>query len=722
MSELLTKIKKNYPQLDSALIERAYYFSQKAHEGQKRESGEPYFTHPCAVATILLELGMDTETITAAFLHDVLEDTNVSRDELVREFGENIVLLVDGITKLSRLQFGSREEQQAESLRKMLLAMAQDIRVIIIKLADRLHNMRTLRYRCEDRRHAVAQETLDIYAPLANRLGIYAIKWELEDLAFLYIDPRMYNELADKVAMKRKEREQVIETIIGTLREQLSQHKIEATIVGRPKHFYSIYQKMTQQHKQFEEIYDLTGVRILVSTVRECYAVLGIVHTLWKPLPGRFKDYIAVPKPNLYQSLHTTLIGKQGIPFEIQIRTYEMHRTAEYGIAAHWKYKEQRQGETDADIDKKLTWLRQILEWQNDTSDAEEFMDTLKLDLFSEEVFVFTPKGDVIDLPKGATPIDFAYRIHSAIGNRCIGARVNSRMVPLGTPLKTGDIVEIITSKTSHGPSWDWLNIVVTPQARSKIRSWFKKEGREENIEKGRTILEAAAKRQGYKLPLLTRSEWLEPLCKRFSLNSLEDMYAAVGFGGISSGQILFRLIEEYKKEQRAQEPPPEPPAGDRTKEQKPASQGIIVKGEKNMLVRLAKCCNPLPQDSIVGFITRGRGVSVHRLDCANIKDLDDTGRLIEVEWDRGIESSYNAELKMVARDRPGLLVDVSACIEQAGSKIVAINARINADRTVNINMVVRITSKPQLDNLMKSLRRMPETQDVYRVSAGGGD
>lgn len=716
---MIERIQRDFPQPDREVIQRAYRFAQTAHEGQKRESGEPYFIHPCEVASILLDLGMDTDTLAAAFLHDVIEDTGVTFERLREEFGENIALLVDGITKLTRLQFNSQEEQQAESLRKMLLAMAKDIRVVIIKLADRLHNMRTLKFRSEENRQAVARETMDIYAPLAHRLGIYAIKWELEDLAFLYLDPEGYKDLVDRVAMKRRERENVIESIIARLREQLAEHAIEASIAGRPKHFYSIYQKMTRQNKSFEEIYDLTAIRILVDTVRECYAVLGIVHTIWKPLPGRFKDYIAVPKPNLYQSLHTTLIGKQGIPFEIQIRTYEMHRTAEYGIAAHWKYKEQR--EADDGLDHKLTWLRQILEWEGDTSDAEEFMDTLKIDLFSEEVFVFTPKGDVIDLPKGSTPIDFAYQIHSAIGNRCIGAKINGRMVPLGTALTTGDIVEIVTSKTSHGPSRDWLNIVRTPQARSKIRNWFKKEGREENIEKGRAIMEAAAKRQGYKLPPLMRSEWLEPLYKRFSLNSIEDMYATVGYGVLSSGQILFRLIEEYKKEQRAQEARSQDTGEEKpAKEHKPASQGVIVKGEKNMLVRFARCCNPLPQDPIVGFITRGRGVSVHRLDCVNIKDLDSGGRLIEVEWDRGIESSYHAELKMIAKDRPGLLVDVSSCIEQAGSKIVAINARINMDRTVHINLVLRITTKQQLDNLMRSLKRMPETLEVFRVSASG--
>lgn len=720
MNGIFEKIRKDHPQLDINLIERAYHFAKNAHEGQMRKSGEPFFMHPCEVASILLDMGMDTDTLAAAFLHDVIEDTEVTYEEIHSQFGENIALLVDGVTKLTRLQFNSREEQQAESLRKMLLAMAKDIRVVIIKLADRLHNMRTLKFRSEASRQAVARETMDIYAPLAHRLGIYTIKWELEDLSLLYLDPEGYKELVDKVAMKRKERENAIETIIESLRQRLAEHDIEATIVGRPKHFYSIYQKMTQQHKAFEEIYDLTAIRILVKTVRECYAVLGIVHTMWKPLPGRFKDYIAVPKPNLYQSLHTTLIGKQGIPFEIQIRTYEMHRTAEYGIAAHWKYKEQR--DTDSDMDNKLTWLRQILEWQNETSDAQEFIDTLKIDLFSEEVFVFTPKGDVVDLPKGATPIDFAYHIHSAVGNRCIGAKINGRMVPLGTALKTGDIVEIITTKTGHGPSRDWLNIVRTPQARSKIRNWFKKEGREENIEKGRDILEAAAKRYGYKLPLLMRSEWLEPLYKRFSLNSQEDLYATVGYGGLSSGQVLFRLIEEYKKEQRAQETQPAEKAEDEkpAKEQKSASQGVIVKGEKNMLVRFAKCCNPLPQDPIVGFITRGRGVSIHRLDCVNIKDLDSDGRLIEVEWDRGIESSYNAELKMVAKDRPGLLVDVSSCIQQANSKIVAINARINKDRTVSINLVLQITTKQQLENLIKSLNKMPETIEVFRVNPSG--
>lgn len=727
MADLLEMIREDYPKLDMAVIEKAYRLAKQAHVTQTRESGEPYFVHPCEVAKILLGLGMDTDTIVAGLLHDVVEDTNMTKEELQQEFGEEVALLVDGVTKISRLQFDSREEQQAESLRKMLLAMAKDVRVVLIRLADRLHNMRTLTYCSREKQVRVARETLDIYAPLAHRLGIYSVKAELEDLALSYLDPTGYRELARLVNMRRQEREESIQEIIAIIRDNLDRNGMEATIEGRPKHFYSIYRKMKTQQKSFDQIYDLTAIRVIVDTVKDCYGVLGIIHTIWKPIPGRFKDYIAMPKPNQYQSLHTTLIGKQGIPFEVQVRTYEMHRVAEFGIAAHWKYKEQRADTSD--VDARLQWLRQVLEWQNETSDSLEFINTLKVDLFSDQVFVFTPKGKVIDLPKGANAIDFAYRIHSQIGNKCVGVKINGKMVPLDTPLSTGDIVEVITSNSSKGPSRDWLGMAKTPQARSKIRAWFKKERREENVEKGRAMLESAAKRLTYSLPQLMKPEWLESIYQRFSINSLEDLYAAIGYGGLTSNQVLSRLLEEHRNELRAQQEAER--AAEMTSEEKQQeeaekrqamanSHGVIVKGEPGMLVRFAKCCNPVPQDPIVGFITVGRGVSIHRADCSNLMGMGEhPERFIEVAWGEDVHtSSYNAEIHLEAMDRPGLLVDISNIIQSMNVKLISITARVGKENTANMQMVVSISSKQQLENMIKQFKKMPEMMKVFRVNA----
>jgi len=715
---LLSKIEKAFGKEAANKVMEAYEYAEKAHAGQKRSSGEPYSIHPLAVAIILTDLGMDVDTIIAGLLHDTIEDTGVTKEELEARFGDEVAGMVDGVTKLSRLSYKSKEEQQVENLRKMFLAMAKDIRVIIIKLADRLHNLRTLEYVNEEKQREKAYETLEIYAPLAHRLGIFKIKWELEDISLRYIDPKGYYDLVDKVARKRREREAFIQEVINTLKTKLNDLSIECEIEGRPKNFYSIYKKMYMQHKDFEQIYDLLAIRVLVNTVKDCYGVLGIAHTLWKPIPGRFKDYIAVPKPNMYQSLHTTVIGPEGEPFEIQIRTWEMHRTAEYGIAAHWKYKEGRK--TSYDIDKKLAWLRQLLEWQNDSRDAREFMETLKIDLFTDEVFVFTPKGDVIDLPRGATPLDFAYTIHSAIGNRCIGAKANGKIVPLDYQLETGDIVEILTTQSAnHGPSRDWLKIVKTNQARNKIRQWFKKERREENIEKGREMLEREAKRHGYALSQLTRSEWVEAIFKKYGFTSMDDLYSAVGYGGITTGAVLTRLIDEYRKanaqeapEIIAKEPRPE-------KAKSSSDNGVQVKGIDNVMVRFAKCCNPVPGDPIIGYITKGRGVSVHRADCVNLADESvDTNRLIEVGWVGEHKASYNAEIQIVARDRQAVLADITNAIAEMKINVTAINARTAKNKMVVINITMEIHDTQQLEKVMRYLGRLKDVVDVYRVNA----
>lgn len=718
LDRLLQRIQQNYPETKTRILEKAFQYAQKAHENQFRESGEPYFVHPYEVATILVDLGLDVDTIAAGLLHDVVEDTKATSEEIEKEFGPEIAKLVDGVTKLSRFELTTKEEQQAENLRKMFIAMAKDIRVILIKLADRLHNMRTLKFREPDKQLETATETIEIYAPLAHRLGISKIKWELEDIALRYIDPTGYYDLVDKIAMKRKEREEYIQNVIDTLREKINSINIHAEIDGRPKHFYSIYKKMVLQNKSFDQIFDLTAVRIVVDSVKDCYGVLGIVHTIWKPIPGRFKDYIAVPKPNMYQSLHTTLVGSHGIPFEIQIRTFEMHRTAEYGIAAHWKYKEGKQDHTD--LDNKLSWLRQLLEWQNDLKDATEFMETLKIDLFTDEVFVFTPKGEVIDLPKDSTPLDFAYHIHSAIGNKCTGAKINGKIVPLEYQLQTGDIVEILTTSSSHGPSRDWLKIVKTSQAKSKIKQWFKKEFKEENIIKGKDLLEKEAKKQGLFLSQLLKTEWIEVMFKKYSLHSIDDMYAAVGYGGISLNQIFLKLLEEYKKTKKIDSKEEQIPKV--IKEDRPinqSSQGISVKGVDNILVRFAKCCNPVPGDDIIGYITKGRGVSIHRKDCNNLADTTvETNRIVEVAWELYQKSSYHAEIQIIANDRHGLLVEITNMISEWKVIVTAINARTNKNRTAVINLTVEITDIQQLEKIMKQFKKIPEIIEVFRVSA----
>ncbi|MBR6891375.1 MAG: bifunctional (p)ppGpp synthetase/guanosine-3',5'-bis(diphosphate) 3'-pyrophosphohydrolase, partial [Clostridia bacterium] len=660
--ELIGRIRKYHPDDDMSLVQRAYEYAEKAHANQVRKSGDPYFSHPVAVAVILTDLMLDATTIAAGLLHDCVEDVEGCTLDVVRQnFGDEVALLVDGVTKLSQLNFANREEAQAETLRKMFLAMAKDIRVVLIKLADRLHNMRTLKYQRPERQVPIARETLDIYAPLAHRLGVYAVKWELEDLSLRYIDPEGYYELVRLVGMKREEREQLIAQVTQELKARLNEAGITCEIDGRPKHFYSIYKKMKTQNKSFDQIMDLIAVRVLVNTKQDCYFALGIVHTIWPQVPGRFKDYISMPKANMYQSLHTTVVN-QGRPFEVQIRTFEMHRTAEYGIAAHWRYKE---GKAADELDTKLSWLRRILDWQSDAKDPGDFSELLKFDLFADEVFVFTPRGDVVSLPRGATPLDFAYRIHSAVGNRCIGAKVNGRIVPLAHQLETGDFVEVMTSSSSHGPSRDWLNIVKTSEAKAKIRAWLKKEQRDENIIHGRELLEREAKRLGYSMSQLSKPQLVETLYKRYSVQSYDDVCAMVGFGGLSTIQVLNRLIEEYKKQHRAEEdaqPLPEPSQDAATRKASSSSNGVIVKGESGMLVRFAKCCSPLPGDAIIGYITRGRGVSVHRADCVSMKDPGvEKDRLIEVEWeDKDSSGTYEAEIRIICYDRTGLLAELS--------------------------------------------------------------
>ena len=719
IDELIERIRKYHPDDDMNVVRRAYAFAQKAHENQLRKSGEPYFLHPCAVAVILADLMLDGTTIAAGLLHDCVEDVEGVTSATIGElFGQEVELLVDGVTKLNKLNFTSREEQQAESLRKMFLAMAKDIRVVLIKLADRLHNMRTLKYKTPERQVAIAQETLDIYAPLAHRLGIYTVKWELEDLSLRYLDPEGYYDLVRKVGMKRAEREQLIAQVTQQLRTQLRQAGIKAEIDGRPKHFYSIYRKMKTQNKTFDQINDLIAVRVLVNTQQDCYYALGVVHTMWPQVPGRFKDYISLPKANMYQSLHTTVVN-QGKPFEVQIRTFEMHRTAEYGIAAHWRYKEGKQID---ELDEKLSWLRRILDWQNDANDPSDFGELLKVDLFSDEVLVFTPKGDVVSLPKGATPLDFAYRIHSAVGNRCIGAKVNGRIVPLSSTLNTGDFVEVMTSSSSHGPSRDWLNIVQTSEAKAKIRAWLKKEAREENILRGKDMLDRESKRLGLSLPKLLKNDFLDTLFKRYTLQSLDDLYATVGYGGLSTTQVLNRLAEEYRKTIKPEEIKATEPVKPEETPKKPSSSsnGVIVKGESGMLVRFAHCCNPLPGDQIVGYITRGRGVSVHRADCQNLMDSGvEPERMIEVQWENGVGGNYDAHIRILAYDRTGLLAELSLMLASQNVHVSGISGfptKSNAG-TYTIMLTITINNAEQLRKIIRDLQKWPDIIDVSRVS-----
>lgn len=727
IESLIKKINDNCINVDIDIIEKAYNFAGEAHKSQKRESGEPYIIHPIDVAEILAELGMDTNTIAAGLLHDVLEDTDCTYKEMSEMFNEEIASLVNGVTKLGKIEYKSKQEQQADNVRKMLLAMAKDIRVIIIKLADRLHNMRTLKFMPKEKQKLKAKETLDIYAPLAHRLGMSKIKWELEDLSFRYLHEEEYYDLVRQIAEKRVEREAYISSIIDDLYKNLEESGIDSDIEGRPKHFYSIYRKMVNKSKTIEQIFDLTAIRILVNSVKDCYGVLGIVHTIYKPIPGRFKDYIAMPKPNMYQSLHTTVIGPQGKTFEIQIRTFDMHKTAEYGIAAHWKYKEGDAGEDkEKGFEKKLAWLRDMLEWQKETSDAEEFMEGFKIDLFSDEIFVFTPKGVVINLASGSTPIDFAYRIHTDVGNRCIGAKVNGKIVPLDYKLKTGEIVEIITSQSAKGPNMDWLNIAKSNQAKSKIKSWLKKAKKDENINKGKELLEKELRKQGVVLSEITKGDSYERLAKRYNLHNSDDIYAAVGVGSISASAFVSRLKEEnlvdkvkQSDEEIAKNIEEHIAKSDRGNKNE-SSYGITVKGESNLMIRFARCCNPVPGDEIQGYITKGRGVSVHRTDCSNLKSLIayDPNKVVDVSWGMSKGASYVAEVRVKSDDRMGVLSDIMKVITDSGLHLNALNANSSKGNEALINIKVKIDSVEQLRELMKKIRRLKGVTDVFRVNS----
>jgi len=712
IEELKDRVRQYYPEADLTLLEKAYALAEEAHGGQKRMSGEEYISHPLEVAMILAELQLDDITLAAAILHDVVEDTAYSLEDIEQEFGPEITLLVDGVTKLSRIEYKSKEEQQVDNLRKMFIAMAKDIRVILIKLADRLHNMRTLKYHSPQKQKEIAAETLDIFAPLAHRLGIFQLKWQLEDLALRYLNPEGYYDLVQKISMRRQERETYLAEVIKELKLRLTELNLKADIQGRPKHFYSIYNKMVNKGKELSEIYDLIAVRVVVDTVPDCYAVLGVIHTMWKPIPGRFKDYIAMPKPNMYQSLHTTVIGPQGEPFEVQIRTWDMHRTAEFGIAAHWLYKEGKQ-KGDENFDTKLAWLRQVLQWQQDTRDPGEFMDSLRIDLFSDRVYVFTPKGDIVELPSGSVPIDFAYKVHTDVGHRCVGARVNHKMVPLDYRLKTGDIVEIITQKGSR-PSRDWLNLVASSQAKNKIRTWFRKERKEENEVRGRELLEKECRKLGLAAEEVLKSAYLDRAGHKFSINSVSDLYVAVAEGVVTPGQVLGKVKEQLNQEQEREFKPVVKPWTGYGK----AIQGVRVKGVDNVMVRLGHCCNPLPGDEIVGYITRGRGVSVHRVDCPNVvhhKEVEQE-RIIEVAWDLEAEANFQVHLEVAALDRANLAMDIMSAVQDTKTIINSVHARALKNNQACVDLKLEIRSLEHLQYIMDKIKKIKDVQELHRV------
>ena len=723
IEDIIAKVKKKNKRADTKIILRAYQFAKEKHGDQLRKSGEPYIVHPVQVAYILADLGLDESTICAALLHDVVEDTEVTHEDLVHEFSQEIADMVDGVTKLSKLNYESVEEAQVENYRKMFLAMGKDIRVIMIKLADRLHNMRTLKYLTRDRQIANAKETMELYAPLANRMGIYSLKWELEDLSFKYLYPGEYREIIEGINKKREERLQFIDKIEDEIRVQLKKQKIDGEITGRAKHLYSIYRKMKRDNCTLDQIYDLFALRIIVNSVKDCYAALGVVHELYNPMPGRFKDYIAVPKPNMYQSLHTTLIGENGTPFEVQIRTWDMHRVAEFGIAAHWAYKEASfmKGKKANVVvtEDKLAWLRETLEWQKDMQTPQEFLNTLKTELFEDEVYVFTPKGDIKVLPRGSTPIDYAYSIHAEVGHHMTGCKINSKMMPIITKLKNGDIVEIITSDNAKGPSRDWLKFIKSSAAKNKINAWFKKNLREENIEKGKEAVEREIKRIGMNYAELFKPEFVQGALTRYKFNTVEDMYAAIGFGAITSGKVIARILEEYRKVHKEEnvEEKIEELAKEKEKESKPSKAGVVVKGIDNCLVKLSKCCNPVPGDNIVGYITRGRGVSIHRADCKNLKDLfeDSESRMIDVYWHTDKKASYHVDVEIFANDRNGLLADIIQAINGSKTKLVAMNSRANKERIATTDITVEVENLEELNQLLKALRKVDSVYEVKR-------
>lgn len=713
MDELLQKLKKNFSEAEFQELKAAYDFSAAAHEGQKRQTGEPYFIHPCAVVNVLVDLGFDdVSTLVAAFLHDVLEDTQVTADELEQKFGKEVLELVEGVTKLDKIKFVSAEDEQAENLRKMFFAMAKDYRVIIIKLADRLHNMRTLDALKPEKQIKIATQSLKIYAPLAGRLGLSFVKCELEDLAMRYLYPDDYYELVEFIKTKSKERQQFIEKICDELKAKLQELGIEGEVNGRQKHLYGIYKKMLKQGKNIEQIYDISAVRVIVNEVQDCYTVLGAIHTMWMPLPGRFKDYIAMPKPNGYQSLHTTVITKFKETFEIQIRTYEMHRIAEYGIAAHWKYKEGKTGATK--IDDQINWLREVMDTQRESSDSHEFLENIEGNVFTDEVYVFTPKGKVLNLPVGSTTVDFAYAIHSAVGNKCIGAKVNGKIVPLNTVLNTGDIVEILTTNSGKGPSRDWIKFVKTASARTKIRQYFKKEMKEENIKRGKDMLEREAKRRGYNLSELLGTAGLNYIMNRYTLSSIDDLYASVGFGGLTTNQIIVKLIDYFKRDLLSKNPVAEIKTTSTTGKSS-SGNGVLIRGYDDFLVRLSHCCNPVPGDKIVGYVSRGRGVSVHCVDCPNVKNMEPE-RLIEAKWDDVISQNFLASLKIYCENKGGILAAVTTIISNMKISITGAFARSdNNNGTAEITVMLEVKSTDQVEDVIKKLKTLPEVIDVHR-------
>lgn len=730
--ELIDKMNTYHPTKEFDIIEKAYRLAVEAHKDQKRKSGEPYIIHPLKVAYILAELELDKETITAGILHDTIEDTPYTYENIVELFSEEVANLVDGVTKLGKLSYSTKEEMQAENYRKMFMAMAKDIRVILIKLADRLHNMRTLNYMTEAKQREKAQETLDIYAPLAHRLGISKIRTEMEDLCFKYLNPDAYENLKEKIERKQIEREDFVKSIVNDLKQRMEQSGIKGKVVGRSKHFFSIYKKMVNQNKTLDQIYDLFAVRAIVDTVRDCYGVLGVVHTMYTPMPGRFKDYIAMPKPNMYQSLHNTLIGPEGEPFEVQIRTWDMHRTSEYGIAAHWKYKEggknnaNKKGNSE---EAKLTWLRQILEWQKDMSDNKEYLDTIKLDLniFNDQVYAFTPQGKVVSLPKGSTTIDFAYMIHSAVGNKMVGARVNNKMVSIEYKIQNGDRIEILTSQNSKGPSRDWLSVVKSSQARTKINQWFKKEFKEENILKGRELIEKDMKKKNYVPSELLKTEWIQIVLNKFGFRDWDALCAAVGHGGVKEGQVTNRLAEEYLREKKKQEDQNvllDALNNDIVQklERHKSKSGVVVKGIGDVAVRFSKCCNPVPGDEIVGFVTRGRGVTIHRTDCINVMNLteDDRHRLIEAEWDvegKGMANvSYLASIRIVGTDRVGLMMEVSKVFTDEDVSVKSLTIK-TTKTTAIFDVAIEVKGKEQLEKIIKRLMKLNDILEIERVA-----
>ena len=721
--DVIAKKKEITKRVDTKLIMKAYNLANEKHKNQKRSSGEPYIIHPLNVAYILAGIGLDESTLCAALLHDVVEDTDLTNKDLSEMFGEEIAQMVEGVTKLSTIQFATVEEKQVENYRRMFLAMGKDIRVILIKLADRLHNMRTLKYLTRERQIANAKETLDLYAPLANRLGLYSIKAELEDLGFKYLKPEEYHELVEGINKKKDERLKFIEKIMDDIHVQLKKQRIDAEVTGRAKHLYSIYRKMKRDNCTLDQIYDLFAMRIIVNSVKDCYAALGVVHEMYSPMPGRFKDYIAVPKPNMYQSIHTTLLGEKGTPFEVQIRTWDMHRVAEYGIAAHWAYKEANflgRGKKNVVVtEDKLAWLRETLEWQQELQDPTQFLENLKTELFEDEVYVFTPKGAIKVLPKGSTPIDFAYSIHAEIGNHMTGCKINSKMVPIITEIKNGDIVEIITSENSKGPSLDWLRFVKSTSAKTKINSWFKKEKKAENIEKGKEQIEKELKRLGISHEKLFKVDYINAMLNRYKYKDLEEMYAAVGFGANTATKVIARMLIEYRKdhkEEDIEEKLKELEITRTQKKTKPSNNGVIVKGIDNCLVKLSKCCNPLPGDEIIGYITRGRGVSVHRKDCVNIKDLfKEENRIIDVAWEKEQQASYDVNLTVLANDRLGLLADIMNVLSNTKANLVEINGKTGKDRIALIDITIEIKNLDELNNILKSIRKVDSVYEVKR-------